>query len=429
MIQKKTVNAVFFVEKKGKETMDEILRVLPNETEDECLFRIGEAKRDGLLDLTWTEIAEFFNKEFRSDETEYRTESSYRKKFKNYIDAKDMLTKSKFTESGFEDQYKELEVKKRELQKEKVKVQTEKLEYNRWLREEAREELIVEHIVNAIKGLQPLKVPEIIIPTHNNRSASLVIADAHYGKELHINGLFGETLNEYSPEIFEQRMWDLLGQTINICEKEGFDTLNVYDLGDEIDGMLRVSALMKLRYGVLESAVRYGNFITVWLNELSEHVRIRYQMVKDSNHCQLRLLGQPKNTFKDENVSVIITDKIIDRLSENNNFEFVQNPTGYIFDQVSGYNVFGYHGEGKRMEQAIKDFSKAYKTQIDFMIGGHNHHKESGNVGIESDVISIPSIIGIDDYSMSLNKTSDPGALLFVLEEGRGNVIEYNIKL
>ena len=51
----------FFVkEERKKEFMDDILKVLPNETEDECLFRIGEAKRDGLLDLNWTEIADFF---------------------------------------------------------------------------------------------------------------------------------------------------------------------------------------------------------------------------------------------------------------------------------------------------------------------------------------------------------------------------------
>ena len=34
-----------------------------------------------------------------------------------------------------------------------------------------------------------------------------------------------------------------------------------------------------------------------------------------------------------------------------------------------------------------------------------------------------------DDYSMSLKKTSDPGATLFVLHEGVGKVMEYNIKL
>ena len=414
--------------------MDEILTVLPNETEDECLFRIGEAKRDGLLDLTWTQIADFFNKTFRENDTEYRTESSYRKKFKNYIDAKDMLIKSKFTENGFDKQYNELEVKKRELQKEKVKLQTEKLEYNRWLREEARDELIVEKICAAIRELPPLEVPKIL-PAHiegriyGNREGCLVFADPHYGVDLNIVGLFGEIINEYSPEIFEQRMWNLLTQTVDICQKEGFTSLNVYDLGDEVDGLLRVSQLWKLRYGVIESTIRYSRFIFEWLNELSKHVHVKYQMVKDSNHCQLRLWGEPKGTFKDENMSYIITEKIMDKLEDNPNFEFVQNPTGYVFDNLLGYNVLGIHGEIKNLESAIKEFSKTYRVNVDFLIGAHKHHQISSNIGIESDIIGIPSVIGVDDYSLSLNKTSDPGATLFVLEQGKGKTIEYNIKL
>lgn len=414
--------------------MEEILRVLPNETEDECLFRIGEAKRDGLLDLTWTQIADFFNKTFRENDTEYRTESSYRKKFKNYIDAKDMLVKSKFTESGFEEQYNELESIKREAQKEKVKVQTEKLEYRRWLREEARDELIVEKICAAIRDLPPLEVPKIL-PSHiegrayDNREGCLVFADPHYGVDLKIVGLFGEIINEYSPETFEQRMWSLLTQTVDICQKEGFTSLNVYDLGDEVDGLLRVSQLWKLRYGVIESTIRYSRFITEWLNELSKYVYVKYQMVKDSNHCQLRLWGEPKGTFKDENMSYIITEKIMDRLEGNPNFEFVQNPTGYVFDNLLGYNVLGIHGEIKNLEKSIKEFSKTYRVNIDFLIGAHKHHQSSSNIGIESDVIGVPSIIGVDDYSLSLNKTSDPGATLFVLEQGKGKTIEYNIKL
>lgn len=411
--------------------MDDILTVLPGETEDECLVRIAEAKRDGFLDLYWTDIAEFFNKTFRLDETEYRTESSYRKKAKNFLDAKDMVDKKTASDNGVID---ELAAKKRELEKEKIKLQTEKLEYNRWLREEARDELIAERISKAIKELPPLEFPSILPAhidgrTYGDREGCLVIADAHYGAELKLNGLFGEILNEYSPEIFERRMMDLLTQVIDICDKEGFSSLNVYDLGDEVDGLLRVSQLWKLRYGIIESTVRYGRFITEWLNELSKYVRIKYQMVTDSNHCQLRLWGQPKNTFKDENVAYIIADKIMDRLSDNPNFEFIKNPTGYVFDDLVGYNVLGIHGEVKNLAQAIKDFSSTYKTQIDFLVGAHNHHGTNEQVGIASDVISIPSIIGVDDYSLSLNKTSDPGATLFIIERGKGKTIEYNIKL
>ena len=47
--------------------VDDILVRLPNETEDETLMRIGSAKRDGLLDATWVEIADWFNANFRQD--------------------------------------------------------------------------------------------------------------------------------------------------------------------------------------------------------------------------------------------------------------------------------------------------------------------------------------------------------------------------
>lgn len=409
----------------------DILKKLPDENEDQYIWRIGQAKDSGLLDITWEQLAPRLNVELGIDETEWRGESAFRKAYRWMQRAHDNVFAKWDNSQG---DYEELNIKLRELEKAKIKLRTEKLEYNKWLREEARDELIVEHICAAIKNLPPLAIPEVLPAhiagrVHNERTGCLLIADTHYGVDLKIVGLFGETINEYSPEIFELRMNDLLVQVVDICEKEGFTSLNVYDLGDEVDGLLRVSQLWKLRYGVIESTVRYGRFITEWLNELSKHVYVRYQMVKDSNHCQLRLLSQPKNTFKDENMSYIITEKIMDRLEENPNFEFIQNPTGYIFDDVFGYKILGIHGEGKGLEQSIKDFSRTYKVNIDFLVGGHKHHQHSSNVGIESDVISAPSVIGVDDYALSLNKTSDPGATLFVLESGKGKTIEYNIKL
>ena len=411
--------------------MEQMLQKHQDENESQYIWRIGQAKDAGVLDMTWEELAPTLNKELDIDETEWRGESAWRKKYRVMQQAwDDVFSKQQFSDDHLDD----LDVKTRELKKEKIKLQTEKLEYNRWLREEARDELICERICEAIAKLPPLEIPNILPANvagrvYGDRAGCLLTADPHYGVDLKITGLFGEIINEYSPEIFESRMWNLLTQVIDICEKEGFTSLYVFDLGDEIDGMLRVSQLFKLRYGVIESTVRYGRFITEWLNELSKHVYVKYQMVKDSNHCQLRMLSQPKNTFKDDNMSYIITEKLMDRLGDNPNFEFIQNPTGYIFDNIVGYNVFGCHGETKSMEQAIKDFSRTYKVEIDFMVGGHKHHQSSTNVGIQSDIISAPSIIGVDDYALSLNKTSDPGATLFVLEQGKGKVMEYNIKL
>lgn len=398
------------------------LKRIDGESQDQYFYRVCNMKDS--LGFTWPQMAEIFNNEFGCN----KGDTAYRKRwaaFKSVLDANTdkIVGENKYLE--------ELKTEKRNIEKERKKLQTEKLEYNKWLREEARDELICEHICQAIKELPALDVPPLLCCGDNaltDRDAALIISDAHYGAEFTIRGLFGEMLNEYNPEIFEARMWDLLNQVIKICKKENINTLRVYDLGDSVDGLLRVSQLMKLRYGVIESTIRYGRFMTEWLNELTQHVKVKFQMVTDANHSQLRMLGQPKNTFKDENMSYIIAEKFMDRLGNNPNFEFVQNPSGYVFDELAGYRVLGIHGEVKNMEDAIKNFSATYKTPIDILIGGHKHHKEVDNVGIRVDAVSVPSIIGVDDYSMSLNKTADAGATMLFVESGKGISIEYNIK-
>lgn len=406
--------------------MEEILKRLPNETEDQCVWRIGNAKNNGLLgDMTWVDIATFLNKEFREDETKYYDSSAYRKKYKNFADAYEgIFSKTNFSQS----QLTSIEEQTRELNKERVKLQTEKLEYNRWLREEARDELIAEKIVAAVRELPPLEVPTPILGRSGyTESAVLCFGDEHYGTEFTIYGLHGEIINQYSPEIFEERMYKLLNKTIEIIQKEELKTLYVFNLGDFCDGVLRYGQLMKLRYGVVEGTVRYANFIANWLNELSKYVRVKFQMTF-GNHTELRMLGAPKGTFKDENTGMFVREIIRTRLEDNPNFKMTINPTGLIFESIEGFNVLAIHGEVKNMENAIKDFSNTYNTDIDILIGGHMHHYKAETVGVNRDVINVPSIIGIDDYSMTLNKTSNPGASLFIVAGGQGVTLDYKIK-
>ena len=316
----------------------------------------------------------------------------------------------------------------RELQKERCKIQTEKLEFNRWLRENARDELIVEHICQAIEKLEPLAIPNPIHTDLSDREGVLVFGDEHYGTEFEIHGLHNEIINSYSPDIFESRMWNLLEQTISITTKEGFSKIHVFSMGDFEDGLLRVKQLMQLRYGVVEGTVRYADFISNWLNELSKYVEVEFQTTS-GNHTELRMLGQPKGTFTKENMSLVVDAMITTRLANNPNFTFVKNPTGYIFADILGYKLLGIHGEVKSMEQAIKDFSQMYRVQLDFLIAGHKHHSRSETVGINQEVINVPSIIGVDDYSLSIHKMSNAGATFLVFEKGKGKVIEYAIKL
>jgi hypothetical protein len=370
---------------------------------------------------TWPDVADILNSELHYE----FCESRYRKQFQAF---QKMLNANEKKFVSDDTYLKQIQSEKRDIQVERFKLQTEKIENNRWLREYARDELIVEKIVDAIKELKPLKVPEVIPVVHNQQEGTLAFGDEHYGIEFEKKGLRGETINAYNPEIFEDRMWDLLHQTVGIIQKEGLTKLNIFNIGDSCEGVLRAGQLMKLRYGVVESTVRYANFICEWLNVLSDYVNIVYQMTS-GNHTELRFFNLPKGSFENENMELVIREMIKARLNDNPNFTIIENPTGHIFDTISGSNVMGIHGDTKGLSDAIKDFSNTYKIGIDILVGGHYHHNKSETVGVNRDVINIPSIIGIDDYSMSLNKTSNAGATLFMLEEGRGKVMEYNIKL
>ena len=55
-----------------------------------------------------------------------------------------------------------------------------------------------------------------------------VFADCHYGIEFSIKDFFGNVINEYSPEIFEKRMWDLFNQIVEIIEEKHINEISVW---------------------------------------------------------------------------------------------------------------------------------------------------------------------------------------------------------
>lgn len=394
------------------------LHMADNETEEEFIYRICSNKE---AIGSWIDVANVLNNELNHN----FTESKYRKDFSSFNKMFEG-NKNKFVNNNY---VKSIEDERRELYKERCKLQTEKLEYNRWLRENARDDLIFEKLNNAIESLTPLNIPECKRYSGSfDKEYVLMFGDEHYGSEFTIFGLDGEIINSYSPEIFEQRMWKLLDKTIEIIEKNNIGKIHVFSMGDFTDGVLRVGQLMKLRYGVVDGTVKYMEFISNWLNELTRFVDVSFYMV-NGNHSELRFFSQPKGAFKNENMGKVVSSYIKARLCKNDNFHFIENPTENIYANISGYNVLGVHGEMRDMEKAIRDFSDIYNKQIDFLVGGHLHHEEFKTTGINKGVLRVPSIIGVDDFSMSLYRSSCSGAVLVEFTENEGKTAEYSINL
>ena len=124
------------------------LHRLEKENEEQFIWRLGQMKDSGKLDMSWDELASVINKEFRGDdESEYRTEAAYRKPYqqtKRYYEA------GVFNRFDEEEYFKELQLQKQELQKETVKIRDERNELRRIIREEARKESYKDQVLRAI---------------------------------------------------------------------------------------------------------------------------------------------------------------------------------------------------------------------------------------------------------------------------------------
>lgn len=410
------------------DTMNPQYKKLESETDYEYGLRLISIKvEEKPDDLDWEDIVKLLNLDCHRDSLRKAANvtdfSGYR--VMQYFKEKLQSQNCDDTESYIN----ELDEKKRQLIKERAKLHTEKLEYNRWLREDARDELFEEKVIAAIKeNLNKIDPPQKIGGFHTSRFGLLNIADCHFGKDFKIYGLDNRIINAYSPDIFFMRMETLYNEVIDYAHKENLTGFKIFNLGDALDGFLRNSQLWTLRYGVTKSAVIFGEYMGKWLRSLSEEFTIEYYQTC-GNHGELRLLDGRKGEHLHDNIEMV-TGAIIRIINENNpNFKYIENKSGLIFTEIAGYNVMGIHGEVKNLQTAIKDYSDIYDVKIDYLVAGHAHHSMFNNCGVRRGTIGVGSIIGVDDYSMSIRKTSDATASFVIFEKGKGKVDEHTFVL
>lgn len=316
---------------------------------------------------------------------------------------------------------------KESIQEERLKLQTVNLEYNTIQRAKARDKLFTEQITDAIKRLPKLEHIEEreLKCTNSNNVGVLCIADAHYGVDINMKDVFGHTVNLYNPDVFKQRMENLLSEVS--ADSEDFchyDSLYVFDLGDALQGALRMTDLVRLKMGVVDAALEYANYISVWLTELQKRVKvpIKYHCL-GGNHCEIRLLNAKAGDFPDENFGKIIREFIALRLKDNP-YITVEAYGEFAYANIKGTKILAYHGDrSKKDVPEIQYWQSYHNIDIDILLMGHLHHSEQNSIGCgsksgEQQVIHVPSIVGIDDFSKKQRKIAKAGALFFMIEDG-----------
>ncbi len=305
-------------------------------------------------------------------------------------------------------------------------------EINAAYRADARSEALRETIAQSIQALPPMVVePAMCLCDPADKSLVVCVADCHYGAEWAITGLHDEIVNAYSPEVFEQRMETLLAEVLRIMEREDIWNVTLLLCGDSLDGMLRASQLMKLRWGIVESAMRYAEYMAQWIARLGEMASVRVYSV-DGNHTEVRPLGSKRGEFENENMERIITWYLAERFRDTPAVTIDMPTKAMKVLDVQGFSFLLSHDtDTKTMEAAAKQAMLLYGEKVDFMVCGHKHREAEAISGYTDSgsalVVRVPSVCGADRYAQRLGFGGKPGALVMVMERGYGRRCVYPV--
>lgn len=389
-----------------------------NETDEELIYRICEDKEQiG----SWQNVANIINELTGND----FGESTYRKKYQAF---KKMLeaNQSKFVDS--EAQLKEIEIQKRELQKERNKLYATKTEYSRQIRQQSRFELFYENVANEISLYD---VPNFrYINTLNQKNEYILsIADIHAGAN------FVTETNDYSFEEITKRFEKLYTDVVNFVLDKNISNLKVLCMGDDIQGILRLSDLQLNESSVVKATVFVAKTIARFLNDLSEYCFIDYYHCPTSNHSQTRPLGTKASEIASEDVEYVICNYIKDVLVNNSRiiphmnfgYEYIEIP---IFD----FKTIATHGHTiNNIDNVLKDLTYHKKTFYTTVFLAHYHAAKMGTVGEMSDtdceVIVCPSFVGSCPYSEKLMKGAKPSCCIYGYDKKYGHLETYKFIL
>lgn len=405
--------------------MNKQLIRLPNENEEQYIWRVAQLKESGILDMDWEELTEYINKECREDESEYRSSSAYRKPYsqaKRYYEAGVF---SKFSEEEYTDK---LDEQKRELEKAKVAYRDERNDWNRQNRIEARIEEKLDNLGRSLQkiGKTQFSVTEETIFNSGDNSLIVMLADLHTGQT------FDSPFGQYNTDILKERMSQLLNKTIEIGKRHNSVMVNVVLLGDQISGNIHNTIQVSNRENVIEQIKVASEVITSFCTELAKNFGFVNIYEVAGNHS--RLVSNKELAVHDERLDNLITWIIKQMTLHIDNIKVHDDIDNRIDSGISTFELYG-----KEYVAVHGDYDILNKTgvgNLSMMLGkipyailnGHNHFPSNTDVnGVK--VIQGGSMAGSgDSYTIEKRLSGKPNQTVLVCDENGIDCI-YNVEL
>lgn len=401
----------------------ETLKRLPHENEAEYIFRVGQAKDSGLLDKTWAEISPILNREFGYEEEDWKGESAWRKRYRNYLEAYEQIfSKSQFTKSRLDD----IAEQKREIEKAIIKLRDERTDYQKSLREDARRESFIELVERSIaKNIEPFNYKAS--PVINSDDDMVVcLSDLHAGIEI------DNWWNVYNTQILKNRLHKYLNEIHKIQKTHRCKICHVVLGGDAISGAIHENLRLQNNENVIEQlkiVITYiGEFIYI-LQEWFESINI-YSV--SGNHS--RLNPNKEYHLKGEELEEMIPFCLKIQFAQNDKVSVCDYMACKIDSTISAFKTRGnklfyvVHGDHDTPSNVVKNLTLMSGTKPDGIIMGHRHNNAlSTEHGVK--IIQCGSVVGTDDYCVDKRISGEPEQCVFITNEHRTVQCLYDIGL
>jgi hypothetical protein len=369
------------------------------------VFEIYEANAH----LTSSEKAEICNKEFG---TNY-DESAYRKRYNVYKDALEQQF-----DNLEDDALTRIVEKEWNIKKEQRKLAIAKMSLNKDTNTKAFGELIqesIEQIDFPVYDFEPILIEDALYRRVKARPGEFYVfthADLHYDGTFDLKDHF-------------KKLYDI------IIEKN-VPKAYIFGLGDEIEGLLRVSAAMDARLGAVEQMKEYAVHYLNFLQQLSQKMQLVVYQVTSSNHTQTRVLSTGRNELEKEDLLQLLDVILQVGLADNPNTIYVSGEE--IYTTIGNFKFYIEHGHLIRKATAYIEKKQAdLGIKIDYHYSGHIHHYLNETLhardGYDCDYTVAPSCKPTQStYEKNLMLSANP-AVLWEVFDAKGRVSTEKILL
>ena len=240
--------------------MNEILKKLDSETEEQYLWKIGQLVDSGKVS-NWASINDIINKELGIDEDKWRDESSFRKRYqaaKKFYDG----CFSKMESDEYAQRVAEIN---RELERTKIKYRDERIAWNKQNYIDAR----VEEKLDLLEK-ELLSQGRINFDVHENVNVNsdndilIILSDFHIGQ------CFNSIWGAYNSDIARDRLNQLLNEVIAIQKMHNSECCYISLQGDMLSGNIHKTIQVTNRENVIEQIKMASELISSFCYELTK---------------------------------------------------------------------------------------------------------------------------------------------------------------